>query len=52
MLSEINLQKMNDNQIAAYHKKISFKIVNIAKENKIDTIVIGKNDHYQGGRLD
>ena len=32
--------------------KKSFKIVNIAKENKIDTIVIGKNDHYQGGRLD
>ncbi|WVX82250.1 transposase [Niallia oryzisoli] len=43
----IELDKYRYRKVKDFLHKVSFNIVKIAKENKIDTIVIGKNEHWK-----
>ena len=41
----IGLDKQRYRKVKDFFHKVSYHIVKIAKENEIDTIIIGKNDH-------
>ena len=43
----LGLDKERNRKVKDFFHKVSFNIVKIAKENKMDTIVIGKNDHWK-----
>ena len=43
----MGLDKQRYRKVKDFFHKVSFNIVKIAKENEMDTIVIGKNDHWK-----
>ena len=43
----IELDKHRYRKVKDFFHKVSFNIVKMAKENKMDTIVIGKNEHWK-----
>ena len=43
----LGLDKQRYRKVKDFFHKVSFNIVKIAKENELDTIVIGKNDHWK-----
>ena len=40
MLSKINLQKMNDNQITAYHKKQVLRLLTLQKKTRLILLLL------------
>lgn len=44
-LNQLDIKRSH--QIKDYFHKVSYRIIDIAKENNIDTIVIGKNAHWK-----
>ena len=49
MLSEINLQKMNDNQIAAYHKKQVLRSLTPQKKTRLILLLLEEVIIIRGG---
>ena len=43
----IGLDQQRYRKVKDFFHKVSYNIIKIAKENEIDTIVIGKNDHWK-----